>query len=243
MEYIFEPLWHNGPVYAQSPHFLLGTDSILLADFVRPRRSAHGLDLGCGAGILMILLKNRLPGLSIEGLELQADAADIARENLRKNFPEDPPRVRTGDLRNCRAYYPAGSFDFLVSNPPYFSSGSGRTAPEANRALARSEISCTLKDFCGACAYLLPTGGSLSLVYRAERLVELCTALCACRLEPKRIRYILNRSDSAPKLFLLEARKDAAPGLRTEPNLLCRNADGSTSAEIRRIYHLQEKEE
>lgn len=242
MEAVFKPLWPGGPVYVQSPHFLLGTDSILLADFVRPQSRRHGLDLGCGGGILMLLLKTRLPELCMEGLEILPEAADIARENLRKNFPGEIPCVRTGDLRNCRTYYSAGSFDFLVSNPPYFAAGSGRSAPEAGRALARSEAVCTLEDFCRACAYLLPTGGSVSLVYRAERLAELCTALCAFHLEPKRLRFILNQADSAPKLFLLEARKDAAPGLRTEPNLICRNADGSDSAEIHRIYHSQEKD-
>ena len=217
MEAVFKPLWPGGPVYVQSPHFLLGTDSILLADFVRPQSRRHGLDLGCGGGILMLLLKTRLPELCMEGLEILPEAADIARENLRKNFPGEIPCVRTGDLRNCRTYYSAGSFDFLVSNPPYFAAGSGRSAPEAGR-------------------------GSVSLVYRAERLAELCTAFCAFHLEPKRLRFILNQADSAPKLFLLEARKDAAPGLRTEPNLICRNADGSDSAEIHRIYHSQEKD-
>lgn len=131
MEAVFKPLWPGGPVYVQSPHFLLGTDSILLADFVRPQSRRHGLDLGCGGGILMLLLKTRLPELCMEGLEILPEAADIARENLRKNFPGEIPCVRTGDLRNCRTYYSAGSFDFLVSNPPYFAAGSGRSAPEA----------------------------------------------------------------------------------------------------------------
>ena len=47
-----EALWEGGPQFIQSEHFKLGTDSVLLADFVNTASRKRGIDLGCGSGIL-----------------------------------------------------------------------------------------------------------------------------------------------------------------------------------------------
>ena len=52
----FEPLWPGGPVLRQAEHFRLGTDTVLLADFVKTDSRRSGIDLGCASGALMLLL-------------------------------------------------------------------------------------------------------------------------------------------------------------------------------------------
>ena len=52
----FTELWPGGPVFAQADSFRLSTDSVLLADFIYTGSSKRGIDLGCGAGILALLL-------------------------------------------------------------------------------------------------------------------------------------------------------------------------------------------
>ena len=52
----FERLWPGGPVFRQAAHFRLGTDAVLLADFIRPDGRRRGIDLGCASGALMLLL-------------------------------------------------------------------------------------------------------------------------------------------------------------------------------------------
>ena len=54
-----EALWEGGPQFIQSEHFKLGTDSVLLADFVNTASRKRGIDLGCGSGILPLLLMQR----------------------------------------------------------------------------------------------------------------------------------------------------------------------------------------
>ena len=236
MEYI--ELWPGGPRFRQAEHFRLGTDSIVLADFAQPKGAARGIDLGCGSGILMLLLTSREPRLALTGLELQPEAAAVARENIAANNLEARCAVVEGDIRAHRELFSAGSFDFAVANPPYFAGNSGARSPKAARDLARSEEGFTLAELCEAAAFLLRTGGSLWLVYRPERLSELCVALTARGLEPKRLRLVSSRPDSAPSLVLLEARRGGRPGLRVEPPLLLTDTDGGQSAELRRIYHL-----
>ena len=70
----FDELWPGGPRFLQykdSPR--LSTDSVLLADFTRLRRGARVLDLGCGAGVLPVLLAAREETVAVTGVEIQPD--------------------------------------------------------------------------------------------------------------------------------------------------------------------------
>ena len=161
-----QQLWPGGPLFRQSEHFKLSTDSVLLADFVQIRGAKRGIDLGCGSGILSLLLAQKSAGLRMTGLELLPEAAAAARENAARNGMDSRIEVVDGDIRECRALFRAGSFDLAVSNPPYFPADRGAVAPRADRAAARAEASCSLSELCDAAAFLLRTGGSLFLVHR-----------------------------------------------------------------------------
>ena len=53
----YDDLWPGGPRFVRSgAGFALGTDSVLLADFAAQRRARRIADLGCGAGVLTVLL-------------------------------------------------------------------------------------------------------------------------------------------------------------------------------------------
>lgn len=230
-------LWPGGPRFLPDASAPLGTDSVLLADFVRPADRRRGIDLGCASGILSLLLLWRSPRLHMTGLELREDAASLALENMARNGLRERSDMLAGDLRAVRERFRPGGFDLAVANPPYFPVGSGAASPDPSRALAREEGSCTLDELCAAAAWLLGTGGSFCLVHRPERLSELFCALSAQGLEPKRLRLVCARADSAPSLVLVEARRGGRPGLQIEPALMLTDAAGNESAEVRRIYH------
>lgn len=237
----FVQLWNNGPYFAQSGHFKLGTDSILLADFANLASLKNGIDLGCGSGILPLLLLLRSDKLKMTGLELLPSAADAATENMAKNSLEDRCRIVCGDIKNCRNLFRSGEFDLVISNPPYFPAKSGISSPDSDRACARTELDCSLPDICSAAAYLCRTGGTFCIVHRAERMAELICRLSASGLEPKRLRTVAHSAASSPSLVLIEAKRGAKPGLKIMPPLILRNDDGSESAEVLRIYHREEK--
>ena len=127
-------LWPGGPIYRQDPAAPLGTDSVLLADFVPLRGAERGIDLGCGAGILSLLLLGRSEKLHMTGLELREEAAALARENLARNGLGERSRILTGDIREHRSLFAHGSFHLAVANPPYFPAGSGASSPDPARA-------------------------------------------------------------------------------------------------------------
>ena len=232
----WESLWEGGPRFLQVEHAKLSTDSVLLADFVRPERAETGIDLGCASGILALLLLERTEKLHMTGLELRPEAAALAEENLSANGFAGRSAVLAGDIRAHRDFFAPGSFDLAVANPPYYAEGRGAVSPDPARAAARGEQELTLYELCTAAAYLLPTGGRFCLCYKPERLSELLCCLTAHGLEPKRLRLVCARPDRAPGLVLVECRRGGGAGLTLEPCLFLQNQDGTESQEYRRIY-------
>lgn len=233
----FDELWPDGPKFMQrGGGFRLSTDSVMLADFVNVKKARRCLDLGSGAGVLCVLLAARAPDMDITGIELQEDWAELSRANLRENHMDSKVNIITGDLRRYRDLVPAGSFDLVVSNPPYFSVNSGYSAPDESRASARDERSCTLWDICSAAGWSLRWGGSLCIVHRPERLSEIFCSMTANGIEPKRLREVCPRAGRAPSLVLVEGRRGGRAGLSFEPPLILTDEDGSDSVEARRIY-------
>ncbi len=233
----YDELWPGGPRFLRSAGgFPLSTDSVLLAHFVAGTRAARIMDLGCGAGVLTVLLHASHPDAAIDGVELQPEAAALCRHNLEVNA-YDASGIRTMDLRAHRGVLEAGGYDLTVSNPPYFAVDSGLPAPDDRRAAARDERFCTLDDVCAAAAWLTRWGGAFALVHRPERLSEVLCTLTTHGLEPKRLRMVQHRAESAPILVLVEARRGGRPGLSVEAPLILCATDGGDSIELKQIYH------
>ena len=156
-------------------YFKLGRDSVLLARFATLRKGWSVCDLGCGVGSLLLLLSQREEELDRVGIELNPGAAALARQNLADNGLAGA--ILPGDLRD-RTLLAGDRFHLVVSNPPYFRAGSGKSGGQA-----RMDDTCSVADLCQAAGRLVRTGGRFALVYRPERLAELFAALAAARLD------------------------------------------------------------
>lgn len=189
--------------------FKLGRDSILLARFCTLRPGWQVCDLGCGVGTLLLLLSQREARLERTGVELSPGAAALARRNLADNGL--PGQILTGDLRE-KALLPGDRFHLVLSNPPYFRAGSGKSGGQA-----RMDDTCSVTDLCQAAGRLTRTGGRFALVYRPERLAELFAALQGARLEPKRMQLLAYNETKPPYGVLVEAVKEGGPGLEVLP--------------------------
>jgi len=214
-----DQLWDGGPLfYFDTGLFPPTTDSFALGYFARPGRGNAVCDLGCGTGLLGALLLAREPSLRLVNVERDADALSLARRTFAENGWEAD--FRAGDLRDAAVLPAAGSMDYAVCNPPYFRSGSGRRADGEARQNAREETQCTLAEVCAAAARSLRWSGGFALVHRPERLTDLLCELRGHGLEPKRLRFVTQRSGAAPSLVLIEAKRGGRPGLSIEPALV-----------------------
>lgn len=228
---------HIGDIQCLQPDrgYRFSVDAILLADFIRVKPHDRCLDLGTGCGIIPLLLAVLTPAREIVGLELQKRLACLAQRNVTLNHLEGRVRIVQGDLRQSAQLFPAGRFDVVVSNPPYRKIGAGRLNPHDEQAVARHELTCQLDDLLAACKYLIKPGGKVFLIYLAERLAELFDGLRASRLEPKRLRCVHSFAHTPASLVLVEARRDAADGLRVLPPLYLYTRDNQYTAEAKQI--------
>ena len=216
--------------------FRFGTDAVLLADFAGVRKGERVADMGTGTGVLPLLLSARAEGTTFDAFELQPQVADMAARSVAINGLERRIRVHQADCREAAGRIGHECCQLVVTNPPYMKGGTGLVSPAATRALSRSDSDCTLEEWMAACGRVLQNGGRLCCVFPAPRFLELCDAMRAARVEPKRVRFVVARETSSPKLVLVEGLKGGRPGLHVLPMLITHDAQGGFTAEMRRIY-------
>jgi len=204
-------------------------DAILLSQFVRIRKNERAIDLGTGCGILPLLLSHTTKALSFVGVEIQKGLAECARKNVVLNHLDGRISILRQDFRKLRGTFPPGSFDVVLSNPPYRRYRSGRINPSVEKAVARHEIKGTLEDLIVIASYLLPPQGRCYLIFPALRTVDLFVALREGKLEPKRLQFVHPRIEGEAKLILTESVKTSGVELKIMNPLILHESDQGKS--------------
>ena len=232
----FSELFYGGPVFSSADGvFAPGTDAVALSDFADTDFAENICDIGCGCGVLSIVAALRSKTAKITALDIQPEACTAALHNARANGLEDRINIICGDVREYKQLFTSGSFDCIVSNPPYFPPKSGKVSKSA--AIARQELCCTLTDLIAAVSFMLKYGGYFYLVHRADRAAQVISALSAAGLEPKVMRFVQHSEMSDPSLVLIKCKKGGKAGVIVMRPLVLANVDGTKSAEIIEIYN------
>lgn len=188
------------------------------------KRNDKIIDLCTGNGIIPLILSGFYSANCFTGLEIQKESAELAARSVELNGLQDKIRIINGDLTKIDDF--AGkyglvkhSFDVVTCNPPYSVVESGKQNPKEPKAIARHELLCTLEDVVAAADFLLKPQGKLFMIHRPYRLAEIFGALYHHHLEPKRMRLVSPFAGEEPNMVLIEARKNAKPRLKIEPEL------------------------
>ncbi|OGP64263.1 MAG: hypothetical protein A2169_06360 [Deltaproteobacteria bacterium RBG_13_47_9] len=182
-------------------------DAVLLSQFIKIQKNERAIDLGTGCGILPLLLSQTTKAHSFVGVEIQRGLAECAKKNVALNHLEDRISILHQDFKKLKGTFPPGSFDVVLSNPPYRKYLTGRLNPSMEKAIARHEIKTTLEDLVSAASYLLLPKGRCYLIFPALRTVDLLVGLRAEKLEPKRLQFVHPRIEERAKFVLIESMK------------------------------------
>ncbi len=214
----------------------VGTDALLLGAWCSVPDSGDCLDIGCGSGILSLMLAQRTgPAQQIDAVELDSSAAAEARQNVLASPWSTRIRVIERDILT----YP-GSADHLAqrryqqitSNPPYFSAA--LTNPDPQKQLARHNDQLPFAGLLAAAALLLAPGGRFSLILPTAEAQRLLALAQSTHWYLWRIQQVQSQPDKAPTRTLLElGRHQAECG--PLPVLLIRDLQGQYSPAYRQL--------
>lgn len=120
------------------------------------------LDIGAGTGLLSLMLAQRNNTITIEALEIDAQAAQQAATN----FIQSPWAERLSLTQtDAKSFIAPEKYDLIICNPPFFSNS--LLGPHTERNVARHNLLFTLEDLViviktslneeGAASVLLPT--------------------------------------------------------------------------------------
>lgn len=187
-----------------------GIDPVLLAASVPAQAGQSVLELGCGAGAAILCLATRVPGLSLTGVELQTDYAELARNNAKANGAD--LRVWDADLTELPDELRQQQFEHVIANPPYFRTGAHSAASDAGRSVALGG-NTALEDWIVVAARRVAPKGFVHVIQRIDRLPELLSA-CMGRLGSVEVLPLSARLGRPPELAILRARKGGRAAFR-----------------------------
>ena len=211
-------------------------EPFLLAHWVRPIEGAKILDIGTGCGVIPLLLMSRQADLVITAVEIQKSLYQSAVDNVETNGWPHRIQVVEGDFQAVASDLEPGSFDWILSNPPYRKVNSGKINPCPEKALARHELALTLETLVAASAPLLKPGGKIALAYPYYRLEEVMDQLRKVQLNPTRFVRVFGHEEVAPKICLVEAIKGETHQAPVEQTLTIYHPDGSYTQTMQDIY-------
>lgn len=229
-EVIHDLLGYDGlKIVQRSDMFNFSLDSTLLADFVHiPAKTKQVIDLGTGNAPVPLFLSLKTDA-HITGLEIQEDVAELAQKSVDINGLSDQITILNGDIKGIHKHYENSYFDIVTCNPPFFKHvETSYTNKHEYKTIARHEVLVTLEDIIVESKRLLKTKGSLYLVHRTERLIEIIQLLLQNRFSIKRMRFVHPRDGQPSNMVLLEASNNGNTELEMMDPLYVHEGDGYT---------------
>ena len=217
----------NGRVRLRQPvrGYRAGMDAALLAAAVEAKPGQRVIEAGCGAGGALLQIAARCEGAALTGLERDADAADLARENAALNGLADRVEVVTGDVAAGFGALGLPEFDWAVANPPFFDDEEALRAPSpAKRGAWIADDG--LKAWTDFLIKAVREGGRIVIIHRADRLADILSLLCdTCGSFA--IRPIQPFADAPAKRVLVQAIRTGKAPLRLLPPLVLHDRSGA----------------
>ncbi|MBQ0078976.1 MAG: tRNA1(Val) (adenine(37)-N6)-methyltransferase [Eubacterium sp.] len=223
----------------QNPEeFCYGVDAVLLADFATNKqiKFKSALDMGCGNGIIPLILSYKNPRARITGIDVIETNVSMASDSVKLNNLQDRIEIKHMDVLNVPDEMERESVELVTCNPPYFPKGGGIINGNVAKFTARQETTAELEDFVKAAAFVLKDKGHFVMIHRPSRLADIMHFCRLYRLEPKEMRMICPRAGKAANMVLIHAIKGAGKELKILPDLNIHDSGNGYTSELLKAY-------
>lgn len=198
--------------------YRFSVDPLLLCRFAGPVEGRI-IDLGTGSGVMALIMARMSGPARIVGVEVNQQAAALARRNAGLNELDDRVEIVTADILDLKQRYPVSTFDLVLANPPYRPRGAGRISHIPGRDTARHESTASLADFLTVAKYLVRPSGRICFIYHVSRLAELVAEASARKLSLLRLQFVHGSARDEARMVMLELAKGRSRELAVLPPL------------------------
>ena len=238
LESIIPLLNKNLKIIQRSDYFNFSIDSLLISEFVNIQKNTKKiLDLGTGNAAIPLFLSKKTSA-KIYGIEIQEVSYNLALRNININSLNEQIYIIYDNMKNYLKYFNIGSFDIIVSNPPFFKINENTNFLNEleQLSIARHEVEINLEELIKIASELVKDRGYFYLVHRADRLSEILNNLLNYRFEAKKIKFCYTTKHKNAKIVLIEAIKNGKPGLTILPPLIINKENGEYTDEILKMF-------
>jgi tRNA1(Val) A37 N6-methylase TrmN6 len=220
----------------------VGTDAALLAAAAATPEGRIA-DVGAGVGAVGLALAQRSERAFADLIEIDSDLARLAGINAARNGLQARARVLNLDILQSSKRREVGladeTADCVVTNPPFFESGTVRVSPNQGRARAHvfppTDSRATLEGWIRASLALLRPGGRFAMIHRPGALAAIVAAV-ENRLGAVALLPVHPSASAGAHRLLIAGVKGSRAPLRIAPALILHEADGRLTAEADAIH-------
>lgn len=235
---------NNLKIIQNKKYFCFGTDSVLLANFVKSDSSKNVIvDLCSGSGVIPVILSAKKKYSKIYSVELQSEMFKLLERNIQINNLSEkivPLNCDIKDIKKIKdmvlSQTKSEKIDIIVCNPPYKTLGTGFKTLHDVKTIAKCEVMCNLEDVFNTSSKLLSKKGKMYLVHKPERLADLISLGRKYKLELKEIRFVYPTINKKASIILACFVKDGGNEVSILPPLIEYNEDNSYTDAMNSIY-------
>jgi len=208
-----------------NPGLKISTEACLFGAWTSLQARGSCLDIGTGCGLLASMMAQANTECRVKALEIHPKVALIASENFEQSPFKEQLQVIQTDVSN---FHTDEKFNFICSNPPFFTNHLPATDPARHMAIHADHLSPA--DLANSIDRLLAEEGEFAVLYPGDVLALFEKSLENIGLYINEKVNVLSKPDS-PVLRVM-ARGSRKERLNEERSLPIKNEQGDYSPEF-----------
>ncbi|MAC95670.1 MAG: tRNA (adenine-N(6)-)-methyltransferase [Flavobacteriales bacterium] len=187
-------------IYQEQTAMKVGTDGVLLGAWTKVGSAKTILDVGCGTGLLSLMLAQK-SNARITAVEIDQNAFEEAKLNISISPWSNQIELIYTDFEQ---FDTKSKFDLIICNPPFFKG----KAEQSSRSTARQNTFLPFDLLILKSAELLTENGVLSLIVPFEHQSEILKLAESTQLYVNEIVHVKGNKGAPIKRTLLRLSKE-----------------------------------
>ena len=216
----------------QNSAMKVGTDGVILGAWASmPSRDGVLLDIGCGSGILSLIMAQRSEGrLNIDAIDIDEGAIKDSKNNFTSSQWNKSLNAVCDNFvsfsKDCGKKY-----DMVISNPPFFMEDT--LSPDSKRVSARNTSSLSFESLFEGVKGIITTKGVFSMITPADSYFFLAQTALMQGFYLRRLTWVVTIEGTEPKRVLTEWSREQAQ--YTIETLIITTHEGSYTSQYKEL--------